>query len=132
MREKAYEVLKKIYGITMTIAFFGGLLPLFPFIIALIIGGGEGGTGEAIGSWLYKEYYPWVIALASIAVLIGLIAMYVGKQEAFSTKSFGMDKKKEAPADAAEEAKEVAEAVEEETEVAEEIKEELKREKEEE
>ena len=46
---------------------------------------------------LYKEYYPWVIALASIAVLIGLIAMYVGRQEAFSTKSFGIKKdKKEA------------------------------------
>ena len=131
MREKVYDVLKKLYGITMTVAFFGGLLPLFPFIIALIVGGGEGGTGEAISTWLYKQYYPWVIALASIAVLIGLIAMYVGKQEAFSTKSFGISKKK-APADAAEEAKEVAEAAEKETEVAEEIKEEIKRVKEEE
>ena len=97
MREKIYQVLKKIYGITMTVAFFGGVLPLVPFIIALFIGGGEGGTGEAISTWLYKEYYPWVIALASIAVLIGLIAMYVGRQEAFSTRSFGIKKdKKEA------------------------------------
>lgn len=95
MREKAYKALQKLYGITMTIAFFGGVLPLIPFIAAIIIGGGEGGTGEAIGTWLYKQYYPWVIALASIAVLIGLIAMYVGKQEAFSTKSFGIGKKKE-------------------------------------
>lgn len=94
MREKVYNVLKKCYGITMTAAFFGGLLPLIPFVIALIAGGGEGGTGEAISNWLYKEYYPWVIALASIAVLIGLIAMYVGKQEAFSTRSFGIKKEK--------------------------------------
>ncbi len=93
MREKAYIVLQKLYGITMTIAFFGGALPLIPFIIAMIIGGGDGGTGEAIGTWLYKQYYPWVIALASISVLIGLVAMYVGKQEAFSTKSFGIGKK---------------------------------------
>ncbi len=95
MREKAYNVLQKLYGITMTVAFFGGVVPLCPFIIAMIIGGGEGGTGEAIGTWLYKQYYPWIIALASISVLIGLIAMYVGKQEAFSTKSFGIGKKKE-------------------------------------
>ena len=93
MREKVYEVLRKLYGITMTVAFFGGLLPLAPFLVAMMIGGGSGGTGEAIGTWLYKQYYPWVIALASIAVLIGLIAMYVGKQEAFSTKSFGIGKK---------------------------------------
>ena len=52
MREKIYNVLKKLYGITMTIAFFGGVLPLIPFIIALIIGGGEGGTGETISTWL--------------------------------------------------------------------------------
>lgn len=93
MRQKVESILQKIYGITLTISFFAGLLPLIPFIIAIIIGGGEGGTGEAIGTWLYKQYYPWVIALASIAILIGLVAMYVGKKEAFSTKSFGIDKK---------------------------------------
>ena len=95
MRQKIESVLQKIYGITLTTAFFAGLLPLIPFIVALCIGGGEGGTGEMIATWLYKQYYPWVIALASIAVLIGLIAMYVGKKEAFSTKSFGIDKNKE-------------------------------------
>jgi len=92
MREKAYEMLKKLYGVTMTVAFFGGVLPLVPFLAAIIIGGGEGGTGEAIATWLYKQYYPWVIALASIAVLIGLVAMYVGKQEGLSAKSFGIKK----------------------------------------
>jgi len=94
MREKVEKILQKLYGVTLTISFFAGLLPLIPFVIAIIIGGGEGGTGEAISTWLYKQYYPWVIALASIAILIGLVAMYVGKKEAFSTKSFGIDKKK--------------------------------------
>ncbi len=95
MRQKIEKVLQKIYGIALTVSFFAGLLPLIPFIVAICIGGGEGGTGEAIGTWLYKQYYPCVIALASIAILIGLVAMYVGKKEAFSTKSFGMDKKKD-------------------------------------
>lgn len=94
MREKIYNVLKKLYGLTMTVAFFGGVLPLVPFLVAMMIGGGAGGTGEAVSTWLYKQYYPWIIALASIAVLFGLIAMYVGKQEAFSTKSFGIQKEK--------------------------------------
>lgn len=94
MREKTERFLQKIYGITLTISFFAGLIPMFPFIIAIGIGGGEGGTGEAIATWLYKQYYPWVIALASISILIGLAAMYVGKKEAFSTKSFGIGRKK--------------------------------------
>ena len=92
MREKIYDVLKKLYGITMTVAFFGGVVPLLPFIVAMIIGGGADGTGEAIATWLYKQYYPWIIALASIAVLIGLVAMYVGKQEGLSAKSFNTKK----------------------------------------
>ena len=95
MRQKVENVLQKIYGITLMVSFFAGLLQLIPFIIAIIIGGGEGGTGEAISTWLYKQYYPWVIALASIAILIGLVSMYVGKKEAFSTKSFGISKKEE-------------------------------------
>ena len=85
MRDKIYRVLKTLYGITMTVAFFGGVLPLIPFLLAILIGGP---TGEAISNFLYKQYYPWVIALASISVIIGLIAMYVGKQEALSAKSF--------------------------------------------
>ena len=89
MREKVYYVLKKIYGITMSIAFWGGILPLIPFIIAICIGGT---TGEAIALFLYKQYYPWIIALASIAVIIGLIGLYVGKIEALSTKSFTKQK----------------------------------------
>ena len=90
MRDKIYRALKTLYGITMTVAFFGGVLPLIPFLLAILIGGP---TGQAISVFLYKQYYPWIIALASIAVIIGLIAMYVGKQEALSAKSFR--KKKE-------------------------------------
>ncbi len=83
MREKIYNTLNKIYGIIMTISFFGGILPLFGFIVALIVGGT---TGEAISVFLYKQVYPWIIALASLAVLVGLVASYVGKKESLSVK----------------------------------------------
>lgn len=89
MQQKLFKILSKVYGITMSVAFWGGLLPLIPFIVAICIGGT---TGEAISLFLYKQYYPWIIALASIAVIIGLIAMYVGKVEALSTKSFNTKK----------------------------------------
>ena len=83
MKKKIYDVMNKIYGISMTVAFFGGILPLIPYGIAMIIGGE---TGEKIALFLYNDYYPWIIGLASVSVVIGLIAMYIGKQKGLSIK----------------------------------------------
>lgn len=90
MRQKIYNVLKKIYGILMTISFFAGILPLVPFIVAIIIGGD---TGASISVFLYKQFYPWVILLGSVAILVGLVAMYVGKMKGLSVKTISTDKK---------------------------------------
>lgn len=76
MQNKIYNLLKKIYGITMSIAFWGGILPLIPFIIAICLGGN---VGEKISLFIYKQYYPWIIAIASISIIVGLIAMYAKK-----------------------------------------------------
>ena len=83
MRKKIYDTLNKLYGLVMTVAFFGGIIPLIPFVIAIIIGGT---TGEKIAVFLSENVYPVIIVLASIAVLIGWIAMYVGKEESVSVK----------------------------------------------
>lgn len=78
MREKLYNIFNKIYGITMTITFFAGIVPLILFIVALITGGS---TGEAISVFLYKQVYLWIIALASVSIIAGLIAMYIKKEK---------------------------------------------------
>lgn len=83
MRQKLYKFLNNIYGIMMTISFFAGLLPLFLFVYAIIIGGE---TGRDISVFLYKNYYPYVIILGSSAIVVGLIAMYIAKLEALSIK----------------------------------------------
>lgn len=83
MREKVYKILSRIYGIMMSISFFGGFLPLIPFVFAVIVGGE---LGESISLFLYKQYYPWVITIGSLALVVGLIAMYVSKQNALSIK----------------------------------------------
>lgn len=90
MREKIFKIANKIYGVLMTLSFFGGILPLIPFIVALCIGGT---TGEAISVFLYEKYYPWVIIAGSIALVIGLFAMYLGKLEGLSIKNVSTDKK---------------------------------------
>ena len=92
MRKKIFEVLNKIYGILMTISFFGGLLPLIPFLFAIVVGGE---LGESLTIFFHKQYYPWVIIIGSVAIVFGLIAMYVGKLEGLSVKSVSADSKKE-------------------------------------
>lgn len=86
MREKLYHILSKAYKLLMTASFFAGLLPVLPFIVAVILGGE---IGEAIALFLYQQYYVWVIAGASAAVLVGLVAMYVGKKQGMSVKTVG-------------------------------------------
>ncbi len=78
MREKIFEILKKTYGILMSISFFAGIVPLFFFLIAIIAGGS---FGEKMAIILYDHVYPYIILLASVAVVIGLIATYVKKKE---------------------------------------------------
>ena len=94
MRKKIYKVLNKIYGGLMNISFFAGILPLVPFIIAIIIGGE---VGANISNFLYKEFYPWIIVLGSVAILVGLIAMYVGKIEGLSVNKAVTNEKNEKP-----------------------------------
>lgn len=84
--KKVCDFINKLYGVMMMAAFFGGLLPVIPFGAALIIGGQ---TGQQIAVFLYKQYYPWVIALAAVAVLVGLVGMYLGKQQGLSLKNIG-------------------------------------------
>ena len=90
MRQKIYSVLNRIYGILMTISFFAGILPLIPFIVAIIIGGE---TGANISNFLYRDFYPWVILLGSVSILVGLAAMYVGKLEGLSVKKVSAEEK---------------------------------------
>ena len=76
MRDKIYNVLNKIYGVLILSSLFAGFLPVIPFIVALIIGGE---TGANISVFLYKQYYPWVAVASAVAVLIGLVALYINK-----------------------------------------------------
>ncbi len=76
MREKIYNILNKIYGVTILVSLFAGFLPIFPFIIAIFVGGE---VGASISVFLYKQYYIWVAVLASVSVVVGIVAMYVGK-----------------------------------------------------
>ena len=88
MRDKIYTILAKLYGIVMSIAFIIGFVPVIPFIVALVIGGP---AGEKISLFMYDKVYPVAFILASVAVLIGLAAMYVKQEQALSVHSLTID-----------------------------------------
>lgn len=92
MRKKIFNVLNKVYGVLMTVSFFGGFLPLIPFVFAMVVGGK---LAENISVFLYNQYYPWVIIIGSVAVAAGLLAMYIGKLEGLSVKSVSANNDKE-------------------------------------
>lgn len=84
MAKKIYKVLNKTYAVLMFASFFAGFVPVIPIIVALFIGGD---VGPAIYDFFFNRYYPWVIAAGSVAILVGVVAMYVGKIESLSVKS---------------------------------------------
>ena len=91
MKDKIFKALNKAYGVLMTVSFFGGFLPLIPFLFAMVVGGE---LGEALAVFLHKPYYPWVILIGSLGIVCGLLAMYVGKLEGLSVKNVSADPKK--------------------------------------
>ncbi len=73
--KKLFDIINRIYGVTMSIAFWGGLLPLPGFLLALLLGGS---AGESISLFLAERYYPVVIVLASCSVLLGFVGLSAG------------------------------------------------------
>jgi len=84
--------LNNIFGWCVLLALMAGALSFLGFLIALIIGGAG---GEAFAVFLQKQYFPVLIRLTSVTIGIGLVAMYVGKEQALSLVSDKKDAERE-------------------------------------
>ena len=82
--KKISQKLYAVFGWGVCISVFAGALCVLGFVIAIIIGGD---TGAAIAVAIKSACFPWLIKLTSVAVGIGLIGMYLGKDEALSISS---------------------------------------------
>ena len=81
---KFAAVLGWIYGITIAGSLLVTALSFVGYVVAIVIGGE---MGAMICKVIYKDIYPVVIYIASIAVLIGLLKMYLtGEKALFSGK----------------------------------------------
>lgn len=68
------EFLKSIFSILIIIAIAGGVLIFLMLIASLILGGQQ---GEVLAVSANQVYMPYFIKAAAIAVLAGLISLYV-------------------------------------------------------
>ncbi|MBE6694535.1 MAG: hypothetical protein E7589_07205 [Ruminococcaceae bacterium] len=77
-RETAAKVLSYVYGIGIAVALFAGALSVIGYVVAMIAGGD---TATEICKFIYKDFYPVIVYLSSITVLLGLVKMYVAGEK---------------------------------------------------
>ena len=85
--KKAAEITSKIFGWGVYLCLIAGGLAAFGYILALILGGGDGGAGFTLARFIQQKYFPVIIRIVSASIMIGLVAMYLSGQKALSLKS---------------------------------------------
>lgn len=85
--KKIGNILQKIFGWGVFLCLIAGGITFFGFLVALIIGGGEGSVAQTIAVWIQKTYFPIVIRCTAISILIGLVGMYFRRESALSITS---------------------------------------------
>ncbi len=80
-RNKITEVLNTIFGWGIYCVLIAGGLAFFGFLAGIIIGG-ESATSLAV--FLHKQYFPVVIRISSIIIMLGLVSMYISNKHALS------------------------------------------------
>ena len=77
-RENTAKVLSYVYAIGIAAALLAGALSVFGYIAAMIIGGE---TAAEICAFIYKDFYPVIIYISSISILLGLVKMYIAGEK---------------------------------------------------
>ena len=79
--KKFADILLKIFSIGITITLFAGGITVLGYIVGLCMGGEK---ATALCTFIYKQYFPWVIKFSAIFAGIGLLGMYLKKIKALS------------------------------------------------
>lgn len=79
--KKVVNVLNTIFAYGIIACLFAGGMSLVGYIAGLVIGGE---IATALCAWVFKTYLPWVIKATSVIAGIGLVSMYLSKQEALT------------------------------------------------
>ena len=81
MKKNIENFIENIFSIALLIAILGGGVIFLMFVAALIMGGG---SGEALATGASEKIMPYFIRLASLAILAGLVWMYIKGRHSLS------------------------------------------------
>ena len=81
---KIASVLKVIFGWGVLVSLFAGGLTFFGYLVAICVGGGEGGLGAEICRVISKEITPVITYISTCCVLLGLLTMYLSGEQALT------------------------------------------------
>lgn len=81
MKIKFQKIIDSIFSVSLVTAILGGGIIFLMFLMALIIGGA---SGEALATNASKVIMPYFIRIASLAVLCGLISIYISGKHPLS------------------------------------------------
>ncbi len=71
---KIAETLQVVFGYGIMLCLFAGGFTFFGYLVALVVGGD---TAVAICDFIYKDFFPVVIKISNIMVILGLLIMYM-------------------------------------------------------
>lgn len=77
------NIFKILYGLAASISLFGGIIVFVILIIGMIVGAGQ---GESI-MLSVNHLVPILMKLAAIAILIGVIIMYITNNHSLTLKN---------------------------------------------
>ena len=86
--KKISSVLRIVFGYGIFICVFAGGLTFFGYLVALCVGGN---MAQGICDFIYKSFFPVIIKVSTILVILGLVVMYLNGEMALTASA---DKKK--------------------------------------
>ena len=82
--KKICNILRKIFAVGVLMSLFAGGLSLVGYLAALCVGGE---LATAICSFIFTQYFPWLIRFTSVVIGIGLVIMYFDGEVALTMKN---------------------------------------------
>lgn len=77
-RERFAKILTYVYAVGIAVSLFAGALSALGFLAALVIGGD---IAAEICNFISKSFYPVIVYMSSISILVGLLKMYVAGEK---------------------------------------------------
>jgi len=81
--KKFSYLLKIVFGYGIMICLFAGGFTFFGYVAALIIGGS---AAASVCTFIYDKFFPSIIYISSVLVLIGLFTMYLDGEKSLVPK----------------------------------------------